>query len=89
MLNWFRKKKVEKVEIVPLYSLCEAVTATAISLVHIRKLTEAGRKLGGGADTPALCGRNVSWDLGTEINKDHLAYCCTVCVEEYQKQIGE
>jgi hypothetical protein len=46
------------------YSYCEPVTATGTSPWHIRRLTEAGRKLGGGADTPALCGREVSWDLG-------------------------
>lgn len=46
------------------YSYCESVTATGTSPWHIRRLTEIGRKLGGGADTPALCGREVSWDLG-------------------------
>ena len=36
------------------YSFCESVTG--IGPRHIRKLTSVGRKLGGGIDTPSLCG---------------------------------
>lgn len=46
-----------------LYSYCETVTAGPLSPWHIRRLTEAGRKPSGGADTPALCGREVAWDI--------------------------
>ena len=45
------------------YSFCETVTAGPLSRWHIRPLTRRGKLLGGGADTPALCGRKVSWDL--------------------------
>jgi hypothetical protein len=45
------------------YSFCESVWAGSRSRWHIRKLSEKGRMLGGGADTKALCGKTVSWDL--------------------------
>jgi hypothetical protein len=48
------------------YSFCETATAGAKTPWHIRVLTAKGRKLGGGADTPALCGREVSWDLNAK-----------------------
>jgi hypothetical protein len=44
------------------FALCEHVTASHISPHHIRELTDAGMKPGGGADTLALCGQNVAWD---------------------------
>ena len=50
----------------PEYAFCETVHASALSPWHIRKLTEQGKKLGGGADTPSLCGLKVSWDLRTD-----------------------
>ncbi len=40
--------------------LCETIPAITI---HLRQLTAAGPKYGGGADTKALCGAPVSWDL--------------------------
>lgn len=48
----------------PVFAYCETVTASPFSPHHIRQLTEVGLKLGGGADTPALCGRalNGGWD---------------------------
>jgi hypothetical protein len=39
----------------PPYAFCESVTG--IGPWHIRKLGPAGLKLGGGIDTPSLCGR--------------------------------
>lgn len=42
------------------YTFCETIAA---SLKHIRQLTDAGRKLGGGADSPTLCGTKPAWDL--------------------------
>lgn len=47
----------------PRYSLCERVTATGTSPHHIRILTDAGMFKGGGADTLALCGAKVAWDV--------------------------
>jgi hypothetical protein len=46
------------------YAYCESVHATPMSPHHIRKLTAAGMKSGGGADTAALCGRDLraGWD---------------------------
>jgi hypothetical protein len=46
------------------FAFCEPVTAGSFSRWHIRPLTLQGRKEGGGADTPALCGQKVAWDLG-------------------------
>jgi hypothetical protein len=46
------------------YAFCEPVWATTSSRTHIR-LVEGGRKLGGGIDSPALCGFDLArgWDL--------------------------
>lgn len=46
----------------PRFAYCEPVTATGITPDHIRRITDAGLKLGGGADTDALCGRELGWD---------------------------
>jgi hypothetical protein len=73
------------VSLPPLYSFCETVTATAISYWHIRKLTEKGQKFGGGADTKALCGKEVSWDLRVRFDAHCGAdYCCPECFEIYE-----
>ena len=61
-----------------IYSFCETVTATGSSPWHIRKLSDNGPKYGGEADTPALCGRTVAWDVDCEM-KEHVSskgiYC--------------
>jgi hypothetical protein len=67
------------------YSFCETVTAAWHSKWHIRKLTSKGRKLSGGADTKALCGKTVAWDLKVAINDGFLAVACPACAEEYSK----
>ncbi len=68
------------------YSFCESVHATPYSKWHIRRLTKLGRKLGGGADTLALCGRVIGWDLDVKLDFHHLAHnSCPSCVEEYEK----
>ena len=64
------------------YSLCETVTAGSKTPWHIRVLTKKGRKLGGGADSSALCGKKVSWDLESPVDK-HLDNCCGNCKEIY------
>lgn len=66
------------------FSFCETATAGPQTRWHIRPLTDRGRKLGGGADTPALCGVKVSWDLSTPINYHHLRHCCAKCAVEYR-----
>ncbi len=66
------------------YSFCEFAFANPYSKWHIRNLTKIGRKLGGGADTLSLCGKEVSWDLRIELNKHHLDNnCCKKCLEFY------
>lgn len=70
------------------YSFCESVMATSYSPWHIRQLTKKGRKLGGGIDTPSLCGRvkaGRGWDLETPINEFHLTNgCCPKCFEIFE-----
>ena len=61
----------------PQYSFCEEALG---GLWHIRQLTEIGRKLGGEADTAALCGRRVSWDLSVEIETHYFKHSCPQCV---------
>ena len=58
---------------------------------HIRRLSEAGEKLGGGADTPALCGLylNRGWDLKVKITEGHLEHSCAACVAEFRKAVGQ
>ena len=69
------------------FSFCEPVTATSHSKWHLRKLTDKGKKLGGGADTPSLCGRKMGWDLDAPISKfileDHI---CSECRKVFQKE---
>ena len=70
------------------FSFCESVHAGPLSLWHLRKLTEVGKKLGGGIDTPSLCGRvKRGWDLEVDINEFHIANnTCPDCRAEYRKQ---
>lgn len=66
----------------PRYAFCETIHASSYTPWHIRQLTDAGRKFGGGADTPALCGLRVSWDIPTPVNPI-LEHACNKCVEAY------
>jgi hypothetical protein len=71
----------------PAYSFCETVTAGSSSKWHIRLLTRFGKKLGGGADTPSLCGRKVAWDLSVELTPFHLEHnSCKTCLAEYERR---
>ena len=67
----------------PTHVFCESVTG--IGPWHIRKLSKNGLKLGGGIDTPSLCGRirplgdhtqervgGGGWDLEVRITSGHL-----------------
>jgi len=67
------------------FAFCESVTATSTSPWHIRKLTDKGMKTGGGADTKALCGREVAWDVECKIEPLTLIQpdVCDKCVIEY------
>lgn len=69
------------------FAFCESIHATSTSPWHIRKLTDQGLKLSGGADTKALCGREVSWDVNCEIEPLLLVHpdVCGKCVAEYGK----
>lgn len=71
------------------YSFCESQWATGTSPWHIRRLTKLGKKLSGGADTPALCGRKVAWDLEVDITEHHLTHCCICCREEYYESTNK
>jgi len=68
----------------PELSFCESTHASGTSPWHIRELTDQGRKLGGGADTKALCGREVAWDIEAEITHRGLDGACQRCVREIQ-----
>ena len=68
------------------FAFCESVHATSTSPWHIRKLPDQGLKTGGGADTKALCGREVCWDLEVEVTsfQPEVEFgCCVKCVTEY------
>lgn len=73
------------------YSFCESQWADSISKWHIRKLTERGKMFGGGADTKALCGRKVAWDIEkVDLTESHLRKsACPKCVEVYDKRMAE
>ena len=67
------------------FAFCESVRATSTSPWHIRKLTDQGLKTGGGADTKALCGREVSWDLDVEMTTLNFTVACPVCGVEFNR----
>jgi len=70
------------------YSFCESINGPILGRWHIRKLTEAGPKYGGGIDTGTLCGRDFrGWDLQPEINEQRLTSGCKKCVELYKKAL--
>ncbi len=69
------------------FAFCETATAGDGSRWHIRELTSRGKMLGGGADTPALCGRRVTWDIKTDINEPRLqSFACPACVRIYRDE---
>lgn len=76
--SWLRGDPVDE------FSFCESMHATGTSPWHIRKLTAQGRKLGGGADTVALCGREVAWDLEVKVTPEFGDFVCSKCVDEFQ-----
>jgi hypothetical protein len=81
----------------PVYAECERVTAGPTSPTHIRQLTEKGRFPGGGADTPALCGAKVAWDLSvidvtampSRVANQHETFrYCGTCLTELEQRLG-
>lgn len=63
----------------------------AANLTHIRPLTAAGLKPGGGADTPALCGAPVLWDKSLGFTADRVEHwnpwpygLCSRCKSAFQ-----
>jgi hypothetical protein len=71
--------------VVTSFSFCESVTG--VSKWHIRRLTTAGLKLGGGIDTPCLCGLVVhGWDLGVAFDESRLDddYVSRKCAAAYR-----
>mgnify|MGYP003483350796 CR=1 FL=1 len=76
-----------------LYSFCETLTAGGATPWHIRKLTHIGQKLGGGADTLALCGIQVSWDIGKPFTimstTNACRKCCLVFTDASPDQAGQ
>jgi len=73
---------MSKTDLKPL-SFCE--TGFAMSAPwHLRRLSDAGPKYGGGADTPALCGRKVAWDIDVPVTPERLDnpdITCAKCKE--------
>ncbi len=67
----------------PKYSFCETIAAY---VWHIRPLTDAGKKLGGGADTLTLCGLKAAWDINTPVNVSiPLDGICFKCRQVYRR----
>lgn len=69
------------------YAFCETITAGGASPWHIRKLSDRGPKYSGGADTPALCGREVAWDLRANITPFRIARCCRKCAAALAREL--
>ena len=69
-----------------LFSFCESVYAGSQSRWHIRRLTNIGRKLGGGIDTQSLCKKvHKGWDLDVEITEHNLSKnTCQDCLAVYR-----
>ncbi len=91
MINTIKKiidlfKKTKTTKKIPQFAFCETVFASGSSPWHIRKLTNQGLKLGGGADTKSLCDREMAWDLKVEITPHHLTHCCHKCAQKFQNK---
>ena len=77
---------------------CERATATATSPKHLRNLSERGLITGGGADTPALCGEMVAWDVfevaslfdleRTQANSHDSFRLCQQCLHGARELLG-
>jgi hypothetical protein len=87
----------------PEYAFCESSGAGSLQPWHIRKLSEKGKKCGGGIDTPSLCGRVDQknwggWDLegvepATYGDLERLTDCkrrhvCKACADKYREEFN-
>lgn len=68
------------------FSYCESIHASGSSPWHIRRLTDVGRRLSGGIDTPSLCGHvrpPKGWDLvrGPADDKIRMPHVCVKCFD--------
>lgn len=75
---------------VPPFAFCESIHAGGRSPWHVRRITPGvGLMLGGGIDTPSLCGRvRRGWDLRVRITPSHFAVpnlACPDCAAEYRR----
>lgn len=73
-------------------SFCESIHATGASPWHVRMLV-GEKKLGGGVDTPSLCGRvevGQGWDLQVEPTWDRLIqnFVCQRCLKELHLMVN-
>lgn len=66
------------------FRYCESTIAM---LWHIRSLGQKGECKSGGADTAALCGRRVDWDVNhaPPLPTDAFAGRCRVCFEKFME----
>ena len=70
------------------FSFC-ATGGGSSSVRHIRPLLSTGFKYGGGVDTPALCGRQMMYDIAVEITDFDLKdKTCKKCAAIYQQVKG-
>lgn len=72
------------------YSFCESLYASSYSHWHIRKLTNAGSKFGGGIDTKSLCGLvEKGWDLNVSLSRERALgdKVCSECRSLYLSEI--
>ena len=71
------------------FSFCESTWAPPLGKWHVRRLTDAGNKFGGGIDTPSLCEFiKQGWDLRVPINQFHLKeVVCDHCREALLQEI--
>jgi hypothetical protein len=67
------------------YSFCEPVWVATAAPWCVRRLTDKGRKVSGGVDTPSLCGRvdptkGGGWDLSAacQVSLEH-SHMCARC----------
>lgn len=72
-----------------LYVFTESVAAGSLSPWHIRRLGARGLRLNGGADTPSLCGRQMSWDIDCPVKGPALEEACKKCRAIYLTRISE
>jgi len=97
LTGWIPRKKASVPVVattVPAYAFCENVAAGSASPWHIRLLTEKGKKVSGGADTPALCGHVVHWDRQYPISRSAVFVLglgesiCSKCSTLYMESTG-